>query len=132
MAESRHLILLLWFDVHDGAASWSERIDGFGGTVRKMKVDDIVIEFHLKSKTSDDGTLTIAGTEFATNTGSVFLISIEKGELVVKRLNRSVRDLDMWSADGSETDKEKLKALAKTDSEISAFFRDAASTSDAP
>ena len=125
--EDQHLVLLFWFDVYGANAKWSDRVDGFDG-----QVDHIPIEFHLKSKTSDDGTLNIAGTDYDTTNGSLFLISTEQENPVVKQLNRSLAELDILTADGSGIDTERLKALARTDADISTFFRDAADKPNAP
>ncbi len=125
--KSRHPVLLLWFDTYGAKAAWHERTDGFDG-----KLGDIAIEFHLASETSDDGTVTIAGTDYDTKKGSLFLISTEREDPVVKQLDRSVADLDILTVGESSTDKDKLKALARSDSDISTFFRDAAHKPEAP
>ncbi len=122
-----HPVLLLWFDTYGAKAAWHERVDGFDG-----KLGDIPIDFHRTSETSDDGTVTIAGTDYDTENGSLFLVSTKREDPVVKQLDHSVADLDILTADESSTDKDKLKALARSDSEISTFFRDAAQKPETP
>ena len=90
---------------------------GFDG-----RLNDIPIKFHGKTKTSDDGTVTIAGSDYDIASGSLFLISTQEEKPVVKQLNRNMAELDILKADGTGIDNTKLKALARADADISAFF----------
>ncbi len=125
--DDQHPVLLIWSDVYGSKVVATDKTDGFEG-----RVEHIPIKFQLASKTSDDGTLTIAGTDYNTTNGSLFLVSTQQEMPVVMQLNQSFDDLDILTADGLAIDKKKVKALARTDAKISAFFRGAADKPNAP
>ena len=105
--------LLIWSDVESATGRSTATPDGgFEG-----RYNHIPIKFHGKTKT-----LTIAGTDYKMTSGSLFLISIQKANPVVKQLNRNVAELEILKAGGTGIDNKKLKALAKTDADISAFW----------
>jgi hypothetical protein len=115
--------LLIWADVEKPHGSSVATPDGgFDG-----RLNDIPIKFHRKTKT-----VTIDGTDYDTAKGSVFLISTREGKPVLKQLNRNVAALDILKADQTGIDNTKLKALARADADISAFFAGSADNPNAP
>lgn len=118
---AREPALLIWADVEDGAGHSIATPDGgFTGRLNGMP-----IQFHHQ-------TVSIAHTDYELASGSLFLIST-RGEMpVVKQLNCHMAELDILKPDGTGLDNTKLKALAKRDVDISAFFGDLPADSKAP
>jgi len=115
--------LLIWADVEKpNGRSVATPDGGFDG-----RLNDIPIKFHGKTKT-----VTIDGTDYEIANGSLFLISTQGENPVVKQLNRNVEELDILKADGTGIDNDKLKVLARTDADIAAFFGRSADNPNAP
>lgn len=111
------LSILLWTDLKIGGATTSsiDKSDGasFKGSFLSSDLKK-PIDFHYQEQSPNSGSLTIDAITYDLANGSLFLISNTGERPVVKQLKLDTTQLKVDAA--------SLRALAKSDAEISAFF----------
>jgi hypothetical protein len=106
---------VVWSDFDGGVGSNSSSdVHGVTGQGRMTSRDGRRIEFQFATKDGNTGPVTIDEAQYELKNGGLFLVSAHNGGLLVKQLERDLRELRFERA--------SLEAFARNDPEIRSFF----------
>ena len=116
--KSDAIAFVIWADVRMGSGSWGGAAKGAFARGEKQGEQEFV-RWEWKPEGGTTGTLMLNEEPYVLEKGTLFLVSTRGGQPRVKQLDK---DLSVLKDKQFEQFVESLKALAKSDKEISEFF----------